>query len=175
MGWSRSAASRVLLAWLWKLGQPSCTALAVEPVCRVPAEPQRPAPFTYLQVQAQILHSIPFQRRRSPRQASRFSAVEWAYSGCCGAELLWGGDSTALLPMRSAHLSVGGLWLSYLGKSSAFTPSMTRRASEAFSSAPVRFRDTRGSFKVIAFDKQRVNTLIFLRYSFNLNCRYTAS
>ncbi len=45
----------------WKHSQPSCTSATVHILCRILAEPKCSAPFTYLQIHAQVLHVVPFR------------------------------------------------------------------------------------------------------------------
>ena len=66
-----------------KLSQSPSTSPAVHTV-RARTEPKRPAPFTYFQIHAQVVHFVPFQSVLLPRRASIFSMAEWARLSCYG-------------------------------------------------------------------------------------------
>ena len=82
-------------AGCWKLGQVSNASAAIDAVCRFRAEPKRTAPLTYLKIQAQIIHFIPFRRRSPPTGLRCFSTVEGARSGCYEASCSIGRALTA--------------------------------------------------------------------------------
>ena len=66
-----------------KLSQMTHTSTAVNAICRSHAEPERTASFTYLQIQAQVVHFIPFQGVVLPLASlGVFSTVDGAHSGC---------------------------------------------------------------------------------------------
>jgi hypothetical protein len=148
-----------------KLCQSPSTSPAVHTV-RARTEPKRPAPFTYLQIHAQVVHFVPFQSVLLPRRASIFSMAEWARLSCCGMPFA--------SPLRSAG-SVGRcdsfpLSLFQCGvvpweKSITLLPP-TRLRIQSSSLAPPEGDFDRStasvpyweSLKVIAFDKITVNS-----------------
>jgi hypothetical protein len=159
------SSSSMLASRSRKLCQSPSTSPAVHTV-RACTEPKSPAPFTYLQIHAQVVHFVPFQSVLLPRRASMF------FNGRVGSpKLLW---NAVRLPLRSAgsvgqgdslHLSFASVRCRTLGKIDHPVSSPTRLRTQSSSSAPcseVSGRSTASipyweSLKVIAFDKSTVN------------------
>lgn len=78
------SSSSMLASRSRKLCQSPSTSPAVHTV-RARTEPKRPAPFTYLQIHAQVVHFVPFQGVLLPRTSLKFfTMVEWARLSCYG-------------------------------------------------------------------------------------------
>jgi hypothetical protein len=148
-----------------KLGQVPHTSRAVNAIHRSHAEPERTAPFTYLQVQAQVIHFIPFQGVFFPGKPQCFSTVEGAHSAAMECHPTHSQGSTAS-SIKFQHSSVDAQcgvvpWEKFKIHRNIpppFGPIADTRF-QPFSKASGCFSvPSNESFKVIALDNLSVNT-----------------
>jgi hypothetical protein len=126
------------------------------------AEPKHSASFTYLQLNAQVTHVIPFQGVPLPDEPRYFSTVERAHPGCCELHrLLAAALSAPSVRLRcSFYRCVPSVSNHGKNQSPCITlPHGTRRPHPALSSQgwPRVSVPNWESLKVIALDKNHVN------------------
>ena len=158
------SSSSMLASRCRKFSQSPSASPAVHTV-RARTEPKRPAPFTYLQIHAQVVHFVPFQSVLLPRRASIFSMAEWARLSCYGTPFACRFALLVQSVKATAFICRCFRAVSYLGKNRSPCSSPTRLRTQSSSRTPyseVSGRSTASipyweSLKVIAFDKTTVN------------------